>query len=380
MALNHELFPGLQDGWARFDAPGGTQPLGPAIEAGRAYSATGSFANYGGTFPASVATRAVTDDARASVARLLGADPDGVVFGPSMTALTFRFAEAVGRGLGPGDELVVTRLDHDANVRPWELAAERSGATLRVAEPDATLTLTTACFEGILNEHTRWVAFTAASNVVGSLTDVAAVTELVHAVGGRVFVDAVHAVPHVPIDVAALGCDALVCSAYKWFGPHLGVLCAAPELLAALPIDKLRASSDEGADRWDQGTQPFELLATAGAAADYVLDLGFAAIGAHEGRLKEALHGGLAGLDTVTVLGTPGRRTPTALFAVAGVSPPAVAEALARERIAVGAGSFYAIHLAELLGAPEGWVRAGCAHYTSLDEVERLVAAVGAVA
>lgn len=376
MGLNRERFPGLSDGWARFDAPGGTQPVDAAIAATTDYLSSGAFANYGGGFPASLRTRAVMDEARASVGRMLGADPDGVVFGPSMSALTMRFAEAVGRGLGAGDELVVTKLDHDGNVRAWELAAERSGATLRVVEPDATLTLTPACFEDVLNERTRWVAFTAASNVIGSLTDVAAITELAHAAGARVYVDAVHAAPHVPLDVAALGCDALACSAYKWFGPHLGVLCTTPELLAALPIDKLRASTDAGADRWDQGTQPFELVAAAGAAADYVVGTGWDHIAAHENVLANALVHGLDAIERVTVIGTPARRTPTVLFTVDGLTPAAVAAALEEERIAVGAGSFYAIHLG--LGG-SGAVRAGCAHYTSLEEVVRLVAAVTAL-
>lgn len=382
MGLNRSRFPGLRDGWTRFDAPGGTQPVDAAIAAATEYLSSGAFANYGGPFPASRRTRAVTDGARASVGALFGADPAGVVFGPSMSALTFRFAEAVARGLGPGEEVVVTRLDHDANVRPWQLAAERSGASVRVVDPDAvTLALEPAALTAALSDRTRWVAFTAASNVVGSLTDVAALTALAHDAGARVYVDAVHAAPHVPLDVAALGCDALACSAYKWFGPHLGVLCAAPDLLAELPVDKLRASSDDGADRWDLGTQPFELLAAAGAAADYVRETGWAAITEHEGRLADALVTGLAAVDGVTLLGAPARRTPTVLFTVDGVAPEAVAEALAERQVAVGAGSFYAIHLAELLGLGEaGAVRAGAAHYTALEEVERLVAGVQAVA
>ncbi len=382
MGLNRHRFPGLSDGWARFDAPGGTQPVDAAIAACTEYLASGAFANYGGPFPASRRTRAVTDDARAAVGALFGADPEGLVFGPSMSAVTFRFAAAVGRTLGPTDQVVVTRLDHDANVRPWELAAERAGASVRYADPDpGTLALTPESLAPHLTDRTRWVAFTAASNVVGSLTDVAALTELVHAAGARVYVDAVHAAPHGPIDLAALGCDALVVSAYKWFGPHLGALCAAPALLAELSVDKLRASSDQGADRWDQGTQPFELLAAAGAAADYVRETGWPAIVEHEDWLREALVGGLAALDGVRVLGAPVRRTPTALFTVAGHTPMAVAEALAAERIAVGAGSFYALGIAELLGLGDaGAVRAGAAHYTSLEEVERLVAGVRALA
>ncbi len=379
MGLNRDRFPGLSDGWARFDAPGGTQPVDAAIAATTDYLTSGAFANYGGPFPASRRTRAVTDGARASVAGLFGADPEGVVFGPSMSALTFRFAAGVGRMLEPGDQVVVTRLDHDANVRPWEVAAERAGASVRYADPEpGTLALTPELVEAQMCDRTRWVAFTAASNVVGSLTDIPALVELAGRYGARTYVDAVHAAPHVPLDLAALGCDALACSAYKWFGPHLGVLCSSPELLAELPLDKLRASTDQGADRWDQGTQPFELLAAAGAAADYVRETGWAAITEHEDWLREALVGGLQAIDGVELVGTPVRRTPTVLFTVAGRTPAEVAEALAEEdRVAVGAGSFYAIHLAEHLGLGDaGAVRAGCAHYTSLDEVERLLAGV----
>lgn len=382
MGLNRDRFPGLRDGWARFDAPGGTQPVDAAIAATTEYLSSGAFANYGGPFPASARTRAVTDGARDSVARLFGADPDGVVFGPSMSALTFRVAGAVGRGLGPGDQLVVTRLDHDANVRPWQLAAERSGATLRVVDPDpGTLELSPAAVEAELCDRTRWVAFTAASNVVGARTDVKALTEIAHAHGARVYVDAVHAAPHVPLALAELGCDVLVASAYKWFGPHLGVLCAAPGLLAELEIDKLRASTDLGADRWDQGTQPFELLAAAGAAADYVRETGWDAITFEEDELTRALVEGLTAIDGVTLLGAPAQRTPTVLFTVAGRTPLQVAEALAGQEVAVGAGAFYAIHLAELLGLGDaGAVRAGAAHYTELAEVDRLVAGVRDVA
>jgi len=379
MALNRDRFPGLRDGWARFDAPGGTQPVDAAIDAITSYLSSGAFANYGGPFLASRRTHAVTEDAREAVGALFGADPAGVVFGPSMSALTFRFAEAVARGLAPGDELVVTRLDHDANVRPWQLAAERSGATLRVVDPHPErLELEPEAVAAVFSERTRWVALPAASNVVGALTDVAAITQLAHAHGARVFVDAVHAAPHVALGLAALGCDALVASAYKWFGPHLGVLCAAPALLAELPIDKLRASSDAGADRWDLGTQPFELLAGAAAAARYVRETGWKAITAIESELTRALVDGLVAIDGVTLLGAPAARTPTVLFTVAGRTPMAIASALAAREIAVGAGSFYAIHLTELLGLGDaGAVRAGAAHYTSREEVERLVEAVG---
>ncbi len=382
MSINRQRFPGLRDGWARFDNPGGTQPVDAAIEAITAYLSDGSFANLGGAFPASQRTQAVGDDACAAVAALFGADPAGTVFGPSMSALTWRFAAAVGRGLAPGDELVVTRSDHDANVRAWQVSTARAGATLRWVDPEpGSLELTVDALAAQLSERTRWVAFTAASNVSGAITDVAALTRLVREHGARSYVDAVHAAPHMPLDVAELGCDVLVSSAYKWFGPHLGVLCASPQLLDELPIDKLAASPEKGPGRWGLGTQPYELLAGAGAAARYIAETGWPAIQAHEGELTRALVDGLTAIDGVHLYGAPAARTPTVFFDVAGHAPAAVADALAAQEIAVGAGDFYAIHLSELLGIGEhGAVRAGAAHYTSRDEVDRLVAAVAAVA
>lgn len=378
MSLNRDRFPGLRDDWARFDAPGGTQPVDDAIAATTAYLSDGSFGNLGGPFPASRRTQAVGEEARAAVAALFGADPAGTAFGPSMSALTWRFASAVAQGLGPDDEIVVTRLDHDANVRAWQVAAERTGATLRTVDPDPVrLGLEVDAVAAQITERTRWVAFTAASNVTGAVTDVAAVAQIARERGARTFVDAVHAAPHAPLDLAALGCDVLVASAYKWFGPHLGVLCAAPELLASLPIDKLAASTEEGPQRWDLGTQPYELLAGAGAAARYVADTGWDAIRRHERALTQALADGLTAIAGVRLHGVGGVRTPTVFFDVAGRAPLAVAEALAERHIAVGAGNFYAIHLTELLGlGSDGAVRAGAAHYTSAEEVARLVAGV----
>jgi cysteine desulfurase family protein (TIGR01976 family) len=382
MSLNRHRFPGLRDGWARFDNPGGTQPVDAAIAAITAYLSDGSFANLGGAFPASRRTRAVGEDARAAVAALFGADPAGTVFGPSMSALTWRFAAAVGRGLAPGDEVVVTRSDHDANVRAWQVIAARAGATLRWVDPvPERLELTVDAVAAQLSDRTRWVAFTAASNVSGAITDVAALARLVREHGARSYVDAVHAAPHVPLDAAALGCDVLVSSAYKWFGPHLGVLCAAPQLLEALPLDKLAASTEHGPERWDLGTQPYELLAGAAAAARYLAETGWPAIQQHEAALAEALVGGLGAIPGVRIHGAPAARTPTIFFDVEGHAPAAVAEALAADRIAVGSGDFYAIHLVALLGLGDGGaLRAGAAHYTSLEEVERLVGAVARVA
>src|SRR5918992_5878687 len=200
-----------------------------------------------------------------------------------MTDLTMRFSAAAGRELSPGDEIVCTRLDHDANVRPWLIAAERAGAVVRFAEPEPeTLELPAAAVEAVLSDRTRWVAVTAASNAVGSVPDLPGIVAAAHAAGARVYVDAVHAAPHRRLDVEALGCDALACSAYKWFGPHVGILWARPDLLAELQPDKLRPSPDTVPDRWELGTLPFEALAGVQAAAEFLLSLDRAALRDHE--------------------------------------------------------------------------------------------------
>jgi cysteine desulfurase family protein (TIGR01976 family) len=312
------------------------------------------------------------------VGRLLGADPGGVVFGPSMTTLTLAFAATVGRTLAPGDEIVCTRLDHDANVRPWLLAAERAGAVVRFAEPDhETLALPVAAVEDQLSERTRWVAVTAASNAVGTVPDIATIVARAHDAGARVYVDAVHAAPHRPLDVRALGCDALACSSYKWFGPHHGILCARPDLLAGLSPDKLRPSPDTVPERWETGTASFEALAGVAAAAEYVMETGWDAIRAHEDALLDAMLRGLSAIPGVTLHGGAPDRTPTVMFSVAGHSAERVATALAEREVAVWHGNYYALELSLFLGLePDGAVRAGLVHYNDGDDVDRLLAGV----
>ena len=257
-----------------------------AIDAMADFMRSGRNANHGGAFAAAHATDECVRDARAAVGRLLGADPHGVAFGPSMTALTMRLSAAVGRTLAPGDELVVTRLDHDANVRPWVIAAERAGATVRWVEPDRdTLALPASAVRAVLSERTRWVAVTAASNAVGTVPELDAIVAAAHDAGARISLDAVAAAPHRPLDLAALGADTLACSAYKWYGPHVGILCAAPALLEELRPDKLNPSPEEAPDRFELGTLPFESLAGVTAAAEYLLEVGFDAIRRHEEEL-----------------------------------------------------------------------------------------------
>ena len=376
--MNRHRFPGLRDGWTRLDGPAGTQMLDGAIAAMADWMRSGRSANHGGLFAAGRSTDELVDSTRAAVAAVFGADPAGVAFGPSMTALTMRFAASVGRTLAPGDELVCTRLDHDANVRPWLLAAERAGAAVRFAEPDpGSLELPASAVEAALGERTRWVAVTAASNAVGTVPDLPGIVAAAHAAGARVYLDAVHAAPHFPLDVGTLGCDVLACSAYKWFGPHVGILCAAPGLLAELDPDRLRPASDLPPDRWELGTLPFESLAGVRAAAEYLLALDWEAVRAHEDALLAAARDGLRAMGHVTLHGGARRSAPTLMFSVAGRTPAEVAAALSQRRIAVWHGNYYAWELERLLGLePDGAVRAGFVHYNDDADAERLLAAV----
>jgi cysteine desulfurase family protein (TIGR01976 family) len=378
--VNRERFPGLSDGWARLDGPAGTQMVDTSIDAMADWLRSGHSANHGGVFEAGAATDELVRSARATVGELLGHDPRGVVFGPNMTSLTFAFSAAVGRTLGPGDEVVCTRLDHDANVRPWVIAAERAGATVRFAEPDReTLELPVAAIEAVLTERTRWVAVTAASNAVGTIPDLPQIIAAAHAAGARTYVDAVHATPHRRLDVAALDTDALACSSYKWFGPHAGILCARPELLEELQPDKLRPAPDEGPDRWETGTQSFEAIAGIRAAAEYMLGLDWNAVEAHEQALLGVMLAGLSSIAGVRVHGAPAKRAPTVMFSVEGRPADEVARELAASQIAVWDGNYYAWELHRFLGlGPDGAIRAGTVHYNDPADVERLLSAVEA--
>jgi cysteine desulfurase family protein (TIGR01976 family) len=376
--VNRQRFPGLSDGWARLDAPGGSQPVDAAIDAVADFMRSGGMANGHGAFDAAGRCDAIAAEARATVGELLGGDPRGIVLGPTMTTLTLMFSAAVGRTLSAGDEIVCTRIDHDANVAPWLIAAARAGASVRFAEPDPdTLELPASAVLAVLSERTRWVAVTAASNAVGTVPDLAGIVAAAHAVGARVYVDAVHATPHRRIDVAALGRDALACSAYKWFGPHQSALWARPELLEELQPDKLRPSPESVPHRWETGTPSWEAFAGTVAAARYLLDTGLDAIRAHEEKLLARMAGGLGAIDGVKLHGAPRDRTPTVMFSVAGRAPKEVATALAAERVAVWHGNYYALELSRLLGLePDGAVRAGIVHYNDEEDVDRLLAAV----
>jgi cysteine desulfurase family protein (TIGR01976 family) len=379
-------FPALQEGFIHLDGPAGTQTPTPVIDA--VSRAMGSaLANAGGRFPAAERTDAVVADARGALADLLGVDPAGVVLGPNMTTLTFRFAETLSRSWEAGDEIVLTRLDHDANVRPWAIAAERREVRVRWADFDPeTCELALDQWDDLLGPRTRLVAVTAAANAVGTRPDVAAIADAGHAVEALVFVDAVHAAPHTPLDASALGADLIACSAYKFFGPHVGTVAGRPELLERLRPDKLVPSSDAVPWRFERGTPAFELLAGVTACVDYLADLTpgdgerrarvlatMAEIEAREEELFADLLAALRAIDGVTVYGGAARRTPTLSFTVAGSDPGTIAAELGVAGINVWNGNYYAYEFSRRAGLEDsgGAVRVGLAPYTTPEEIDR---------
>jgi cysteine desulfurase family protein (TIGR01976 family) len=383
-------FPALDHGIAHFDGPGGSQAPQPVADA-IARTLTAGISNRGTVTAAEQRADAVVREARTAVADLLGADSGGVVFGRSMTQLTYDVARALAKGWGPGDEVVVTRLDHDANIRPWVQAAEAAGATVRWAGFDRTTgELDPGEVTSLLGDRTRLVAVTAASNLLGTRPDVAGIATAAHAAGALVYVDGVHLTPHAPVDVAALGADFFACSPYKFFGPHLGALVARPALLESVHNDKLLPQTDAVPERFELGTLPYELLAGVTATVDFIAGLApgegdrrtrvtasMAAVEEHEDRLFDRLLEGLRGLDGVTVHGSPRRHTPTTLFSVAGKAPQEVYEKLATLGVNAPAGSFYALEASRWMGLGDtGAVRAGLAPYTNQDDVDRLLAGV----
>lgn len=388
-------FPALQGGTAFFDGPGGSQtPTGVAQAV--AQTLTSAISNRGTVTAAEQRAEGVVAAARAALGDLLGADPGTVVFGRSMTALTMDLARTLARsqGWGPGDEVVVTSLDHDGNIRPWVLAAHAVGATVRWAEVDpATGELPVEAVRTVLSDRTRVVAVTGAANLIGTRPDVPAICSAAHDVGALVHVDAVHLAAHARVDREALGADLLSCSPYKFFGPHLGVLTGRAELLQTLRPDKLLPSTDAVPERFELGTLPYELLAGATAAIDFLASLGegasrtdrltsaFAAIEAHEDALRERAEEGLRSIDGLTLWSRAARRTPTLLFTLDGVEPAAIHRHLASRDVNAPASHFYAWELSHRLGlGATGGVRVGIAPYTTEDEVDRLLAGVAEVA
>ena len=383
-SLTHR-FPGVRDGWARFDGPAGTQMVDVTIRAMTDWMSSGLNGCGGGHFAASIATDELVDRTRRTVGRLFNADPAGVCFGPNMTSLTFAFTRAVAETLRPGDRVVGTRLDHDANVTPWARACERAGAEYVLAPFDpVTGTLPVENVIRLIDEHTKWVAIAGASNLLGTVPNHAPIIEAAHDVGARVYIDAVAWAPHAAIDISALGVDALANSPYKWYGPHSGVLWMQPEVLESLPVFKVRPSINTGPGRFETGMPNFEAIAGIDAAARFLLEEGMGQIGAYEQNVFEPLLTGLQSIAGVTVYGPQGLdgRTPTAAFTVANTRPADVSAALAADKVAVWDGHNYAVEVVGQLGLSDtgGVVRAGISRYVEAEDVQRLLATVDRVA
>jgi cysteine desulfurase family protein (TIGR01976 family) len=383
-------FPALTTGAAYFDGPGGSQVPQAVIDA-----MTGclrdSNANLGGPFRTSRESDDVMERGRAAAAEFMGAEPEGIAFGANMTTLNFQLAHAVARTLAPGDEIVVTALDHDANVSPWLLVAEDHGLVVRTAPLRAEdVTLDIDALEALVGERTQVVAFTLASNAVGSIPDAARIAAAAHRVGALAWADGVHLAPHRRLRAREVGLDVVLCSPYKFFGPHLGIAAIRPELAESLPADRVRpAEEDPPGHRFEAGTQSHEAVAGATAAIDYLRELGggdldeaFAAIESHETQLSARFLGGLP--DGIALYGirTPEGRTPTFCFNVEGRRPREVAELLGEQDIYVWDGNYYALEPMRALGLEGrgGAVRAGFLHYTTENEVDRLLEALVDVA
>ena len=386
---------------AFFDGPGGTQVPDTVIDAVVRYYRE-SNANHGGAFPTSRASDAVVDGAYAALADLLGVAPAELTLGPNMTTLTFHLSRSIVGAMRPGDEIVVSGLDHQANIDPWVAAARDNELIVRTWEPDlADCTLRLEDLDAVLSDRTKLVAVGWASNAVGTINPIAEIARRTHAVGAWLFVDAVHAAPHLPMDARLVDADFVACSAYKFFGPHVGAVYGRAEILERLPAYKVRPADH----KFQTGTGNFEGYAGAAAAVEYIADLGsryggapadgsrrervlagMSAIRAYELDLYRHLAGRLEVIDGVRIVGLTGaedmeRRTPTAAITIEGVTPRAAAEALGEKGIAVWDGDFYATGLMERLGlAPNGVVRIGLTHYNTNAEVDRLADELAGIA
>ena len=386
-------FPALTAGTAHFDGPGGTQTPQPVIRA-IADALSKPLSNRGQVAEGERNADTIVAGARRAMADLLGADPAGIVFGRSATQLTYEFSRTLAKSWQPGDEVVVTRLDHDANIRPWIIAAAAVGATVRWAEFDpASAELTEDDVAAVLSPRTRLVAITAASNLLGTRPPVRAVADLAHAVGALVYVDGVHNTAHAPVHVSALGADFYACSPYKFLGPHCGVLAADPALLETLRPAKLAPSSDAVPERFELGTLPYELLAGTTAAVEFLAAIGngrgsrrerllvsMATLEAYEDGLRARIEAGIGQLPGITVYSRAAHRTPTLLLGMGGREQEAYAF-LAERGVNAPAGSFYALEASRRLGLGDtGALRVGLAPYVDDTDVDRLLDALTAFA
>ena len=389
-------YPALRDGYAYLDGAAGTQVPETVIDTVAAAARAG-IGNSGGAFPASHRASAIVTGCRRAVADLVGGDASGVILGPNMTTLTYRLAGALADTWWPGDEIVLSRLDHDANVRPWIQAAARANVTVRWAEVDiSTGELPSAQYRTLLSERTRLVAVTAASNILGTRPDLAAIAASAHEAGALTYVDGVHATPHTPVDVRALGADFYATSAYKWSGPHIGAVIADPALLETLRPDKLASSPDTVPERFELGTPAYADLAGVTAAVDHLAGLGgerygtrrerllasMTAVQDYEGWLFGDMLGALDAMEHVTTYGKAASRTATAYFNVARHTPAEVAAHLAAHQVNVWNGHNYAWELTRVLGIRDsgGAVRAGLVHYNDRSDVDRFLTAVAELA
>ncbi|MFB7494344.1 cysteine desulfurase-like protein [Streptomyces sp. NPDC056161] len=381
-------FPALDAGIAHFDGPGGTQTPQAVIRAiGDALAQP--LSNRGRQTPGERNADALVTGARQAMADLLGAQPSGIVFGRSATQLTYDFSRTLAATWAPGDEVVVTRLDHDANIRPWVQAAARAGATVRWADFDpATGELTVDDIRAVLSERTRLVAVTAASNLIGTRPAITGISRLAHDAGALTYVDGVHHCAHTLVDLARLGADFFVCSAYKFLGPHHGVLAARPELLESLRPDKLEPATDVVPERFELGTLPYEFLAGTRAAVDFLAGLdpratgsrrerlaaAYEALEGHERTLRARIDKGLSQLDGVTVHSRAADRTPTLLLTFEGRGTTDAYHFLAQRDVHAPAGSFYAVEASRRLGLGDsGGLRIGLAPYNDTEDVDRLL-------
>jgi cysteine desulfurase family protein (TIGR01976 family) len=396
VAAVRAAYPALADGYAYLDGAAGTQVPGSVIDAISAAYRSG-LGNTGGAFPASLRSDIVTAECRRAIADLTGGVAEGVILGPNMTTLTYRLAGTLARAWGSGDEVVVSRLDHDANIRPWVQAAARAGAAVRWAEVELPAgELPVEQYDSLLSERTVLVAVTAASNVLGTRPSVAAITARARAVGALSYVDGVHATPHGPTDMAALGADFYATSAYKWSGPHVGAVVADPGLLESLHPDKLEPAPGTVPDRFERGTPPFADFAGVTAAVEHLASLDPSAAGTrrervlasmaaaqdHEQALFKVMLDGLGAMGKVTLYGKAHHRTATAFFTVAGRTPADVAAHCAGRKVNVWDGDNYAWEVTGILGIRDAGsaVRAGLVHYNDRSDVDRLLAAVAEIA
>lgn len=376
---------------AYFDGPGGTQVPRQVADAMSDYLLHHN-ANTHWAYPTSEETDAAIEESRTALAALLNAAPNEIAFGANMTTLTFHLARALGRGWGPGDEVIITELDHHANQGPWRAIERERGITIRVVPINLdTYELDFEALKRALTPRTKLLAISAGSNALGTMPDVAQATRLAHAAGALCFVDAVHYTPHGLVDVRAIDCDFLACSAYKYYGPHIGVLYGKAERLAALDVPKLQPAPDTVPERLETGTQNHEGIVGAGAAVRFLASLGggsdlrarvvsaMTALQTRERELFARLWDEMGGIAGVTRHGPPPSRprTPTLSFTIKGLTPEHAARALAKLGLFVSHGDYYASTVVERLGLqPDGMIRVGCSCYTDEAEIERLIGAV----